>query len=120
TAEVGCTFVAANLAVSLSQIGLNTLLIDANMRRPGLDALIPPPTRVSGLSQCLASVDPNVGDYMQVDILPNLSVMYAGGATSHAHDLLAGDRFRNLIDYCRRDFDVTLVDTPPANRSSDA
>src|SRR3569833_3594204 len=29
---VGCSFVAANLAVSLSQIGVNTLLIDANMR----------------------------------------------------------------------------------------
>src|ERR1700722_18828236 len=36
TQGVGCTFVAANLAVALSQIGLNTLLIDANMRRPGV------------------------------------------------------------------------------------
>src|SRR5262245_9707171 len=27
---VGCTFIAANLAVALSQIGLNTLLVDGN------------------------------------------------------------------------------------------
>ncbi len=33
---VGCSFVAANLAVSLSQIGVNTLLIDANMRKPSI------------------------------------------------------------------------------------
>jgi len=33
---VGCSFVAANLAVSLSQIGVNTILIDANMRAPAI------------------------------------------------------------------------------------
>src|SRR6185312_755851 len=36
TPAVGCTFVAANLAVALSQIGFNTLLIDANLRDPAL------------------------------------------------------------------------------------
>src|ERR1700727_2373564 len=36
TQGVGTTFVATNLAVALSQIGLNTLLIDANLRRPDI------------------------------------------------------------------------------------
>ena len=117
--EVGCTFVAANLAVSLSQVGLNTLLVDADLRHPSLDGLIPPTQPVTGLRQWLSSTDPSINDYVQMDILPNLSVMYSGGAASHPQDLLAGDRFRALMDFCRRDFDVTIVDTPPANRYSD-
>jgi capsular exopolysaccharide synthesis family protein len=117
--EVGCTFVAANLAVSLAQVGLNTLLVDADLRRPRIDALIPPAGPQNGLRQCLSAADPSVGDYIQQDVLPNLSVMYAGGVASHPQDLLAGDRFKSLIDFCRRDFDVTIIDTPPANRSSD-
>jgi capsular exopolysaccharide synthesis family protein len=117
--EVGCTFVAANLAVSMAQIGLNTLLVDGDLRHPKIDKLIPPSQSVNGLRQCLSAVDPSIGDYIQVDILPNLSVMYAGGVASHPQDLLAGDRFKSLMDFCRRDFDVTVIDTPPANRSSD-
>ena len=117
--DVGCSFVAANLAVALAQVGLNTLLIDGDLRRPRIDALIPPAGSVNGLRQCLSAADPNIGDYIQVDVLPNLSVMYAGGVASHPQDLLAGDRFKSLIDFCRRDFDVTIIDTPPANRSSD-
>ena len=31
---VGCTFMAANLAAALSQVGVKTLIIDCNMRSP--------------------------------------------------------------------------------------
>jgi len=120
TSGVGCSFVAVNLAVALSQIGLNTLLVDGNLRRPGADAFIPPTQALNGLRQFLSSADPNVSDHIQVDVLPNLSVMYSGGVAANAQDLLASDRFKALIDFCRRDFDVTIVDTPAANSCSDA
>src|SRR6185369_12392465 len=96
TSGVGSSFVAANLAVALSQIGLNTLLVDANLRRPGLDGFIPTGQPVNGLRQFLSSADPNVGDHIQIDVLPNLSIMYSGGAAANAQDLLAGDRFKAL------------------------
>jgi len=44
----GCTFVASNLAVALSQIGVATLLIDANLREPGVDKLLPAPAPWAG------------------------------------------------------------------------
>jgi len=117
---VGCTFVAANLSVSLSQIGLKTLLIDANMRRPGLDALFRSPHEASGLAECLLTDDGNHLAHAEADVLPNLSVMFAGKAVSDPQTLLAKDRFRNLMDSCMRDFDVTIIDTPPANSCADA
>jgi len=116
----GCSYIAANLAIALSQIGANTLLIDGNMREPAIDTLIPPVGGADGLKQYLSSSDSALSDYIQPDVLPNLSVMYAGGAATNAQDLLASDRFKDLMGFCRRDFDITLVDTPAANTFSDA
>jgi capsular exopolysaccharide synthesis family protein len=120
SAGVGCTFVAANLAIALSQIGLSTLLIDADLRHPSMETLIPAPPRLAGLAQCLSSSDSQFSECIVSELLPNFSVMYAGAATSNPQELLAGDRFKSLIDFCLREFDVTIVDTPPANSCSDA
>ncbi len=118
--SVGCTFVATNLAVSLAQIGVKTLLIDANMRSPGIDLLIKPKPGTLGLAQCLGSPETTFTACVDADVLPYLSIMYAGGVAADAQELLAGERFKELMDFCLRDFDVTIVDTPPANSCADA
>jgi capsular exopolysaccharide synthesis family protein len=117
---VGCTFVSVNLAVALSQIGVKTLLMDADLRSPSVQTMIRPPQPFEGLRQCLGNYDLHFGDAIDYDVLPNLSVMYSGGAASNPQELLASDRFRALMDFCLRDFDLTIVDTPPANSCSDA
>ncbi len=117
--DVGCTYVAANLAVALAQIGLKTLLVDGDLRAPGIDKLIPPRTATGGLSACLHATDSPIGDYIDADLLPNLSVFFAGDASLNAHELLAREWFGDVMHQCLRDFDITIVDTPPANTSAD-
>lgn len=119
SAETGSTYICANLAVAMSQIGLKTLLIDGNLREPGMDSLIRPPGVVQGLANCLAEDEEDYTGYIETDILPNLSVMYAGGAPANPQELLARDRFGTLMNVCLRDFDLTIMDTPPANNCSD-
>jgi len=46
-------------------------------------------------------------------------VLFAGGSAANPQELLANHRFSDLIDFCLRDFDATVIDTPPANTSSD-
>ena len=96
TAGVGCTFTATNLAVALSQIGVQTLLIDADLRKGGVNGLIRPSVPVEGLRQSLESGESTFGDYIQHEVLPNLSIMYSGGVAPNAQELLGQAEGRGL------------------------
>jgi protein-tyrosine kinase len=116
TADDRSSVVAANLAVALAQTGLNTLLVDANLAHPQIEGLIRPPTSPAGLSAHLQSDAPYEA-CIDARVLSNLSVIYAGRVTQDTPELLARPRFRELMDFCLRNFDATIVDTAPANRS---
>jgi len=120
SADVGATFTAVNLAVSLAQIGVKVLLIDGDLRNAQIDSFIRPPQNVLGLRQCLGGRDVDLSEYVQNDVVDNLSVMFAGGTSADAQELLASDRFADVVARCLRDYDLTIVDTPPANSCADA
>lgn len=120
TEGVGASFTAVNLAVALAQIGVKVLLVDGDLRRPAVGQFIIPSDSVIGLRQCLASEDPLVASVIQADILENLSVLYSGGSGNDAQELLATENFGLMMGSCLRDFDLTIVDTPPASSCADA
>lgn len=119
TVDVGCSFVAANLAVALAQVGIKTLLLDGDLRTPSIQKFIPQLTPSRGLSDCLASQGSHAGDYIDEDRLPNLSVLYAGPPAENAQELLTREWFADVMHHCLREYDFTVVDTPPANTSAD-
>lgn len=116
---VGSSFVAVNLAMALAQVGTSVLLIDGDMRSPQVQDIVRPSRKVVGLQQCLVQPDPTVGNYIYPDVIENLSIMYAGGVAPDAQELLASERFGLVVDRCMRDYDLTIIDTPPANRCAD-
>ena len=120
TAEVGCSVVAANLAVGLSQIGVKTLLVDANLRHPHVDRLFVPSEPVEGLAQCLMSDSHSFGDFIETDVLRDLSIMFAGAVPENPQELLSTGRFEDLMNFCLREYQMTVLDTPPANICSDS
>jgi Mrp family chromosome partitioning ATPase len=99
---------------------VKTLLIDTDLHAPGVGDLIRPLRPTEGLAQYLASETMGTAEVIAPDVLPDLSVMYAGGPSPDAQELLGGERFRDLMAICLRDYEATIVDTPPANRWSDA
>jgi protein-tyrosine kinase len=120
TEGVGCTSIAVNLAVSLAQIGVKTLLIDGDLRAPSVQKMIEPTTPTQGLIQCLKLSDQHPYDLIHPEVLSNLSILFSGGVAEDAQELLSGERFKDLVDRCLRDFEFTIIDTPPTNRCADA
>ena len=119
SAESGCNYLAANVAVGMSMAGVRTLLVDANLRDPKIDRYIIPNSERQGLLQCVEGDDLGLEDTVCEDVLPNLSVLFAGGVSSEA-GLLASENARMVFSEALRSYDCTIVATPPSNRSSDA
>ncbi|WP_150290565.1 CpsD/CapB family tyrosine-protein kinase [Sphingobium estronivorans] len=114
------SFLAVNLAVALTQAGVRTLLVDTNMRAPHVQSYIVPSRPVRGLADCLEDSAIEFGEVIHDDVLPSLSVVFAGDPTDKSQELLAGPRFKALVDLCMREYDMILFDTAPTNACADA
>lgn len=116
----GCTFLTANLAASLSQIGIKTLLIDSNMRSPRLDQIFGLDPNGVGLSSYLTLQVARPERVVHANVIPNLSIIAAGPPVSRPQELLSSARFRDGMNMLLREYDIALFDTPPANTCADA
>ena len=114
----GRSYLAANLAIVFSQLGERTLLIDADMRVPRQHNLFNLGKR-AGLSDMLvgrAGAETVVG----IAELPGLSVLSAGAIPPNPQELLGRHNFTELLVSLGKDFDVMIIDTPPASACADA
>ena len=119
TPEVGASFIAVNLAIALSQIGVKTLLIDGDLRTPSIHTYFNPPLTGGGLYECLRSDADSVAEFTDENVMANLDVLCGGASGSAGHELLSSEGFPLLINSCLRDYDMTIIDTPPANSCAD-
>lgn len=118
----GKTTVLANLAVAMAQAGKKTLLIDGDLRRPGLTALLGMRGR-KGLSAVIRSADDletAVRDNLFHTPLENLDVLPAGARPSNPAELLGSQRFSELLAWAESVYDQVFVDSPPILVASDA
>lgn len=114
---VGKSYVAANLAVTFSQLGERTLVVDANMRAPRLHEIFGVSTG-TGLSELLVgrSRGPALS---RVPDLPNLYLVQAGPRPPNPLELVQRSTFERLASSIGQ-FQHIIVDTPSASVASDA
>jgi len=107
----------ANLAVVFSQLGERTLLIDANLRAPQVSGLFNLGKRM-GLADLLAERC-DMSAITRIPAFVDLSVLPAGSQAPNPAELLARDNMRDLLQQLAGDYDVILIDAPPAAQSAD-
>jgi receptor protein-tyrosine kinase len=112
----GKSTVVANLAVALGQIGVRTVIVDADLRRPRQHQIFRRPNDV-GLSTAMTVTDspvvPQSTDYDNVFLLPS------GPVSTSASELLHV-RLDRVLNRLEEDFDLVLIDSPPVLPVSDA
>jgi protein-tyrosine kinase len=116
-AREGRSFVAANLAVTFSQLGHRTLLIDADFRAPRQQGIFNISDRF-GLSSALSGRS-DLSAASPVAGLTGLAVMPAGPVPPNPLELLSRGSFAALLAKAQSEYDVILVDTPPATEYAD-
>lgn len=125
----GKSTVAYHLAATYARAGERTVVIEGDLRHPGLPggheqrrAATP------GLSSVLlgdatleqAVVSTPVADGEQSGLGPTVDVLYAGPLPPDPAELLESDRTRALFEELRETYDTVIVDTPPIKIVSDA
>ena len=115
----GKTFFAANLAVTLAQLGGGrTLLVDADLRSPRQHEVFKLDNR-TGLSGILSGrSDTDV--IRQVPGVPSLFVLPAGTTPPNPLELVERPAFGLLMRELAAKFDHIVVDTPAASSGADA
>jgi capsular exopolysaccharide synthesis family protein len=109
----GRTRVAAELARAFAAMGEPTLVIDADLRSPGLHRAFGLRNR-AGLADFLEGRQTRLAHCAE-----NLSVLVAGRSSADPLELLSRERLRQLLAAAAKRYRVVLVDTPAAARGPD-
>jgi polysaccharide biosynthesis transport protein len=124
----GKTTIAWNVAAAGAGVGVRTLLIEADLRRPVLARRLGV-TPGRGLSRVLADEASLQDELAHVPVVDStngagearhLDVLLAGAVPPNPADMIESERMRALISEAERNYDAVFVDTPPTSVVSDA
>jgi capsular exopolysaccharide synthesis family protein len=117
----GKTTAAANLAVTLAQLGDRTLLMDADLRKPGVGRLLSlAEGKYAGLSSYLAGVSSLDLVTVPHPAIPNLAAIPTGPLPPNPADLLSSHKLADAIAELRAKFKFIVLDSPPIMAATDA
>ena len=113
----GKSLISANLAYSCANHGRRTVLVDFDLRRPGLHKFcgIENKTGLVSLVNVASSKENlknSINDSVQ-EIHPNLYILPSGGKTRAATEMLEQKEFDIVHNELKEMFDVIIVDSPP-------
>lgn len=114
----GTTAVACGLAIAMAETGARVVLVDANLRTPGVGrylAMDPGP----GLADVLAG-HASVRSVLRDSLDGRLTVLPCGQNPADPGELLASPRLGAAMRALTETFDVVLVDAPPLHGVADS
>ncbi len=114
----GKSTTVANLAITVAQMGINTLLVDTDFRRPILHSIFGM-DRSYGLTNAIVE-DVSLLSVVRETAVDSLSLIPCGPIPPNPSELLGSKRMKELIGDMKSNFDFILFDSPPVIAVTDA
>lgn len=116
--SIGKSFIAANFAAVMAQMGKSVVLVDADMRRGHLFHYFELERGV-GLSEYLQGKQSNLDLLCHKTRVEGLEFVNTGAIPHNPAELLLNERFSRLIDELSSTFDFVILDSPPLLAATD-
>ena len=114
----GKTVTASNLAVVFAQSGRRVLLVDADLRKPGIHRVFDLPNTY-GLTTMLRG-EVSLDAIAQTTEQENLRVITTGPLPPNPAELLGSQRMRTIVERLKEGGDLLILDSPPLQAVTDA
>ena len=114
----GKSHIAASLAISLAQLNIKTMLIDANLRNPVQHKLFGLKNQ-TGLSTMLAKRSAMSLEVIP-EVMPDFWVLGSGPLPPNPAEILSAPKFSAFLEFFSQGITLFIIDTPPTLRWADA
>lgn len=113
--EEGTTFVASHTAASLAFLGKKVVVVDMNLRRPGLPSYFSLSPDAKGMTDYLNNPKQvRLLDLVQPSAMhANLDVLPGGTLVTNSAELVSQDAFADAIRQLKEKYDYVILDTAP-------
>jgi non-specific protein-tyrosine kinase len=115
----GKTVTAANLAIVFAQAGRRVLLVDTDLRKPGVHLMFDTPN-AHGLTTLLRSDKVSLDAIAQTTEQENLRILTTGPLPPNPAELLGSERMRVIVDQFKAVAELVIFDSPPLQGVTDA
>jgi polysaccharide biosynthesis transport protein len=112
SSQEGKTVTAANVAVAFAQDGRKVLLVDGDLRKPGVHDIFNTPN-ARGLSDLLRPGGPGWKTLVVQTEEPNLQLLTTGPLPPNPAEVLGTQRMGTIIDELKAAHDLVIIDSPP-------
>ena len=115
--NAGKTFSVLNIAASMALKGSKVMIVDLDLRKASLSKALG--IDHSGVAAYLNGKSDSYKGNAE-EIAENLFVLPVGTLPPNPTELLLTDRFKQMIDQMRREYDYVFIDCPPIELVADA
>lgn len=114
----GKSMVSFNLAISMAETGKKVLFVDADLRKSVLIGRYKINKAIKGLTQFLSGAE-TLDSVKYTTNVKNLDMILSGPVPPNPAELLNNDKFKELLEVARKEYDYVIIDTPPIGQVID-
>jgi capsular exopolysaccharide synthesis family protein len=114
----GKSTVSYNMAKTMAKLNNKVLLLDLDLRRPSIHKKLHTSNKTGLLGVIAKTVDLDKAVIKSED--GGLDVLLSGGVSPNPSEVLASNRFKEIFDQCKDNYDFIIIDSPPINMVTDA
>ena len=118
-ANEGKSTVVGNLAITMACAGQRVVVVDANLRRPGQQALFSMNSNGKGLTAVVAG-QMSLDEAIVPTKISNLNILTSGPAVSNPAEVIDSESFARVLKQLADEYDRVIVDSPAVLAVTDA